>query len=762
LADSQAGSTDSAHTQSVSALARVGLLALVLAIVLVALWPSLRGELVYDDLWLVARNPSIQSLERLPDALTQSHWDLADPEQAARVGYWRPLTSVALFIGHQLGGGAPAAFHVVSLLTHLAATAIAFLLAERLTKSTLIALWTALLFGLHPVQVESVAWISAVNDPLCGVFVLAALLAHLRWRERGSQSWPILAPTLFAFALLAKESALAWFPLALAIDAGRRIDDGEPRFRPFARAFAPAAGVFVLYWLARVAVFGDLGGGFDRVTSHLYATFARDLTLRVELFGGALGLLVAPLHLNLFREVRPDIPASDPTLWLAIAAIAVWACAIWLAWKKRSRVALAALAIMALAIAPACLRIEAIGRFPLSERFLYVSVFGVALLAASCLVRWLPRVPGMLLLAVLAVASGVKAHARTAFWQNEETVFRASAAASPRSMYVQWGLGRVLLQKFQRTGDLATLEQANSAFLAAQDLWTDTDTSVLRTRADILQANLGHAWAQLFCALHQPDECSLDEAELVFNGILKKFNDSEEAYCGLGVTLRYEGKLDEADQALRHAIQLDPKHRESWFNLGRLQLERQQWSDALASFDKCVALSPDDVEALVSLAMAAIETGATDRARQALSKARELAPEDPQALVQLGVLAAREQRFDAAREFFESALKIDGSRGDAHLLRAKALVQLGDAGKAIGAFQDAVRWLEEPSTDPQRAQQRFEARYDLGVLLVQRGQGQDALQFLESALELQPDGPYAAQLRELIEQIKSQPGDSKH
>jgi len=746
---------------------RWGGLGLVLAIVVGVLWPMLFGELVYDDLWLVARNPALQNVARLPEALGAAYWDLADPANAARIGYWRPLTSIALFVGHALGGGSPVGFHALSLALHLVATALAFLLAERLTASTRIALFVALLFGLHPVQVEAVAWISAVNDPLCGALCLGALLAHLAWREGGSRGWPILAPTLFALALLAKESAVAWIPLALAIDVARTVESPAQRFKPLARAFGPALGVLAAYWLARVAVFGDLGGGFDRVTSYLNVPFAREITLRIELLGGALGLLAWPAHLNLFREVRPLIDAADKQLWLAVFAIVIWIGLTFWAWKRERRTLLGALLIMPAAIAPACLRIQSIGRFPLSERFLYLSAFGLALLVATLIVRALPRVPAAVALCALAIACGVKSHARTAFWHDEETLFRESALATPRSMYVQWGLGRALLDKFQRTQDLRTLADANKAFEAAQDLALikPPDLSVLQTMPDILQANLGHAWYNALCALHAPGECSLDEAALLFNGIIKKFAASEEAYCGLGFVLRCQGKFDEADAAFARALELNPKHHESWFNKGMLALDRAHaalgrgdaaeartfWSEAVANFDSSLELAPDDVGALMRLATAAVEIDALDRARSALSRALALAPDDPDVLMQLGVLAAREKRFDNALEWFERALKVDGSRGDAHLLRAKALLQLGQDSQAMLAFQDAIRWAPDD----------FESFYDFAVFLLQRNQGQDALPFLERALALQPNGPYAGELRKQIDALKPSVDASK-
>ena len=344
-------------------------LALACAIALTAavLARSLGGELVYDDLWLVARNPALESWDSLASGLGASHWEFVEPDTALRIGYWRPLAILGLFVARHAGGGDPWAFHALSLACHLASVALVFLLVRAWLgeRRVLAATAAALVFGLHPVQVESVSWISALNDPLAGCLLLGALLAFVRWRRRGSNGWPIAATACFAVALLAKESALAALLLVPIADWVTRAEK-----RPLLRAYAPALGVLAAYWIARATVFGEALGGLDRVTSYLHESALRQVTLRVELLGGSLALLAWPAKLNLFREVRPEIPWSDAQLWIAALALAIWLAALAVAHKRRNRLVVGALLFSLAAFAPAALRYESIGRFPLSERFL--------------------------------------------------------------------------------------------------------------------------------------------------------------------------------------------------------------------------------------------------------------------------------------------------------------------------------------------------------------------------------------------------------
>ncbi len=188
---------------------------------------SLDGELVYDDKLLIAENPGITDLANLPSLFTRSYWEFLEEDAASRIGYWRPLTAVADAFAWAVGGGSPFAFHVLCVLVHLAATAVSFRLARRLTGSDWIAGFAALLFGLHPTHVESVAWISALNDPMFGLFTLLSLDAFLRWRRAGSDGYPLLACTWFALGLLSKEMAAAIVPLLVVMDLGAKPAAGK-------------------------------------------------------------------------------------------------------------------------------------------------------------------------------------------------------------------------------------------------------------------------------------------------------------------------------------------------------------------------------------------------------------------------------------------------------------------------------------------------------------------------------------------------------
>jgi len=724
-------------------------LAIALAATTIALWPSLSGEFVYDDLWLVAQNPAIRSLKTLPEALGGAYWDFIDTESAARIGYWRPLTAIFLHLGFRLGGGAPWGFHAVSLLLHLGATSAAFFFVRRLVKSVDVAFWSALIFGLHPVHVESVAWISALNDPLHGLFCILAMWTYLRWRERGSPGWSVATPLLFLVALSAKENAVALVPLIAAIDFGRRsMAAGGERMRPLARAWVPMGLALGVYWGMRVMVFGSALAGFERITTIWNLSTARMASLRVEMLGGFLGLAAWPAELNLFREIRPVLPDWDAGFWIAAFWIALWCAALVALLVRRTRPALAALLIIPAGILPALVRIESIGRFPLSDRFLYVSVLGIAVLAATAALRFLPRAPAALVLALACTVAGWRSFDRIGFWRSELGLFSSAALDNPRSAYVQWSLGRVLLEQFKRTQDLKVLDEAHNAFLRSQEIGKPgapgSEFEAVFAE-DRLQANLGNGWFYFLAAqAGNYRDCSFEEAELVFQAVVDKASSSAEAWTALAVSQLYQEKLEQAEDALQRAIAQNGRHFEAWYWLGRLQARAGKPAQAARTFGRALELRPDDRETIVFQAMALAESGDAQAARRLLGGANAAWPEDAEIMYQLGVLAASQGNLDNALLWFERALGVDGKFGLAYLQRGKVLVQKGslpEIRRAIDSLDRACRLMPG----------NFEAHYNLAVLLVQDENLVDALPRLERALEIEPDWPG---LRAEVERIR--------
>jgi tetratricopeptide (TPR) repeat protein len=725
--------SDSPH-ESLSA-GRAALLAVALLLpILAVFWPVLGGQFVYDDLLVIQQNPLLRDLGSLPEVLSSSYWDFLDAEGASHVGYYRPLTMAVLTVVHVAGDGAPWAFHLVSLAVYAACCLAGWRFAARLLRGEAAGFWAALLFGLHPLHVESVAWISDLHDPLMGLFGFLALNAFLRWRDSGSVGRPWAAGGWMLLALFSKDGAVALVPLALAIDLGRRhAEGGERSLRPATplRAYAPLVLAFAAYYLARVAVFGDALAGFDRQTTDFGVGIGRLLLLRLELLGGAAALLVWP-EPNLFRPFQPS-PADQGALAVALGAGLALLAAVLFAWRGRRRPALALLLMLPAGLAPVLLRVESLGTFPLSDRFLFLPVMAATGLAALALLRLLPARSAAVFLAILAGALAARSATRIPDWANEEALFRTAVDQNPRNPNVHWGLGRVLLARYRETGLSDHLIEARSSFERSMELLEEAQTEagqdIFATGDDHLQTNLGLGWALLLEAQVDPFH-DYATPRRIFERVTRAFPASERGWVGVGVCHMAEGDPNEAGAALRRALQLNPNSPEAHFNMGELSMRIQDWAGAVREFERCIELRSGGARDRVYLARALIEAGEDERARGAAREAHGLAPEDPAPMVLLGTIEARAGRYEEALSWFDRAIEREPRLGEAHLQRGNTLAALGRNAEAVESLEEACRLLPE----------RFEPHYNLAALLGASSRPETAVvHFLDAYRLRRPD-----------------------
>ncbi len=686
-------------------------IALLLVLTAAVFARGLNGGFVYDDEISVLRNPSLSSFSDLAASTLQPHGEFRDVTGTAVAGYWRPLANVALAVGRLLGGGSAIGFHALSLLIHLLCTWVAFCFVRRITSSDAVAFFAALLFGLHPVHVESVAWISAIDEVLGALFALLALDAFCVWRERGSNGSPWLAGAWFLCALLTKEMALAVVPLAIAIDLHRyllnqRVARASVVMLPNARrAYAPLAAALALWYVARTCVFHSLMAGFDRTTTEFGVSFARLVWLRFELVAKGLELCVWPADLRVFHPFVPR--AQGP--WLTLAVCAAWTLLVVAAWKKRMpRVLLAAL-IAVLAMTPTLVDVKVLSLFPLDERHLYVAALGVVMLFAIGAWRYLPRPLAVIVLSAGAIALGVRSSERIGVWHDQKTLFTAATAEAPRSPYVHRVLGGVLLEEYRVTRNLDKLRAAHAEFERALDLGLaaqNGDETIFAVSADFLQANVGLAWSLIYEAEVDSEHDFSTPVELL-RRVVKRYPQSPEALTALGIAHYGRGDLDEAQQALEQAVAIDDGFVEAHSALAKVWMQRGDPAKARKEIESALSRSPDNVDHMRILAGAQDAMGDDAAAMQTVVRALSIMPENPGLHVMRGNLMAKHGNLDPALAEFDRVLLTHPTSSEAWLAKGKVLLLKHETSGALRAFEQAA---EFDTTN-------FEAHYNAGSML---------------------------------------------
>lgn len=710
-----------------------GALALAAAI-LVVFYPALAGEYVYDDLLVVLQNPQIRDLANLPAIFGSSYWDFLDVDGASHVGYYRPLTMVLMTIANVFGNGEPGLFHWFSLIVYAGSCYAAWRFAARLMRNEGAGFLAALLFAVHPLHVESVAWISALHDPLFAMFGFLALERMLRWRDAGAAGKPWLAGVWFLLALLSKDAAVAILPVAWVMDVLRVTDDEQskrPGLVQSLASIAPLLIAFGFYYVLRIAVFGDALAGFDRTTTDFGVGLGRLAMLRVELLGGALALLVWPAELNLFRPFQPELALGSTSFLVGAAGSVILFGAIALAWVRRWRVALGLLILIPAALAPVLLKVESLGTFPLSDRFLFIPVLGMTGLLAMILCKHLPRGAAIGTALVLACLLGYRSHAHLPNWANEEALFRNAVAQNPRNPNVYWGLGRVMMQRYRETGVSDPLLESRSLFEQSMDLLAEADTpagaDIFKTYDDHLQTNLGLGFALLYEA--QVDKFhDYETARKVFERVIKEWPDSERGYIGLGVAWMASNDPNQAGNAFRKALTINPMSPEAHRNMGVLYMRIEEWESAAEEFSKVTQLRNSNPNDLVFLARARFEAGDYAAAGNAAQTAHEMRPGDPDPMVLIGQVQEKARNYNDALGWFDRAIAVSPTHGTAHLHRGRVLAQLDQKQAAVKAYIEACRVLPDS----------FAAHYDLMVLLLDSNQPQSALPYFLVAYRTRP------------------------
>jgi len=591
---------------------------LLLVAALAAYLPALRGTFLWDDAGHVT-NPALQSWSGLFRV-----WF----EPGATQQYY-PLLHSAFWLEHRIWGDAPLGYHLINVLWHATSACLFVTLLRRLAVPG--ALLAGFVFVLHPVAVESVAWISEQKNTLSLVFYLAAALAWLRFETDRRPRRYAVATLWFVAALLTK-SVTATLPAALLVIAWWR--RGRLSWRADVRPLLPwfvlgaAAGLFTA-WFERVGI-GAQG-----------ADFGLDAVERVLLAGRVvwfyLGKLVWPVGLAFFYP-RWTIDASVGwQLLFPLAALAAIALAV--AWSRRHRGPLAALLLFGGTLFPV---LGFVNVYPfvfsyVADHFQYhASLAMIALFAASVKLGYArlpwPRWSGpALAAAVLLVLAGLTWR-QSGTYRNGFALYEATLARNPASWVAHLNLG-IALDDAGRTAEaLPHLQRANEL---------------------------------------KPD----------FPETLNSF----------GNVLNRLGRAAEARPLLERAIQLQPRFANAHNTLGVTLMALRDAAAGEAAFRRALELEPGLTVARVNLGWALANSGRVAEARALLEEARREQPDNAEAEFKLGLVYAMSQRLGDAASHVRRAVELQPGNADMRHVLGCVLLDLGRPGEAAEEFVAALK-----------------------------------------------------------------------
>ena len=568
---------------------------------------------------------------------------LASPPMGT-TNYYRPLVVILYNLTWQSLGGRPLAFHLLNVMMHMLNATLWLHLVRRITGALdVTAVGAALLFAVHPLNVEVVAWPSCLPELGFTAFGLSALLLHVAAWDRSAASARNLraaAYVLFALACSCKETALAFLPLIglleLWLRSGRATQARE-RLLAAGRAIVPYLGGAAVFFAARTAVLGGLippGGHGSRTVADALRNAPWLLLRYVKSM-----LLPSPL---LVEHIVPLVKsAADPRFIFGVAILCAGVAAI--VRLRRARPDLAFAACVAIFPLLPALYLPALGRDPFAERYAYLGVAGFCWFCvggAEALIRSgrvvAPRWALPSLLAATVLAAGARTAARTTDWRDNETLGLASMRDEPRAP-----IGYMLAGSF----NLRAGRKDEALRIFREGLSHAPESVELEQSAIGLGVELGRL--------------TQDDAIAEYERLVPLASGSAPAQYNLGQALLQRGRLDAARTAFARALELAPESVASMTALAVVASEQGDAQTAVAFCRRALAVDDHATAALQQLGIALMRTGDIPGAVSALERAVLLAPDDKESLSRLGVAYARAKRFDDARRAWEKALVID-------------------------------------------------------------------------------------------------------
>lgn len=546
--------------------------AILVLLVIAVFWPVATYDFVnYDDGKYVSHNPRILDGLTLPNIAwaftTFHHYN------------WHPATWLSYFLDYELFGLRPGAFHLVNVFIHALNAVLLFVLLRRMTAAAAPCLFVAALFAIHPLHVESVAWISERKDVLSTFFWLLATLAYVRYAERPSLGRYALVTLLFALGLMSKPM-LVTFPFTLLLldywplNRLRRRPIHSPQ-----QTHGLQQKSFNLHEKTSAPIYAIRGPSqliLEKIPWFILSVISGLITYLAQSSGGAvktwtdLGHLdrianaVVAYALYLWKTLWParlvvfqPLPDSGyPAALVLACAAGLAAITIFVVYHIRPRPYLVIGWFWYLGTLVPVIGLVQVGQQAMADRYTYVSLIGIFLAIAWAAAEWAAKAPGRRQIAIAAAAAFavvlvVTAGFQVRYWRDSETLWRRAVAVTENNPLAHNMLGNAL----EKTDPL----EAEVQFRRAVEL----APNVAEFRAN---------WAVSLINLKR-----FDEARPHLEQVLAQDPNHLDALNNYAVVLAATGDLERAREALLAVLQLNPGHQLARENLRKLETTVQSF-----------------------------------------------------------------------------------------------------------------------------------------------------------------------------------------
>jgi len=724
------------------------LLAAVLVLVTIALyWPATGYDFVnYDDDVYVTSNVHVQN------GLTWESIRWACSSSVA--ANWHPVTVWSHMLVCQVFGLRPWGHHFANVLLHALNAGLIFALLRQMTGATWRSLFVAALFAVHPLRVESVAWVSERKDVLSGFFGLLALIFYARYAqgrrekaETGRQNpgtrntqhaTPFYLFSLFFFALglMSKPMLVTWPFVMLLLDywplrrmqnaeitdggqrtegRGQRSEDGNTQHATRNTQHAAQSQIAN----RKSQIFFPLL--FEKIPFFALVALSSVVTFEVQKRAGALvaseylplGARAGNALLSCCRYLGKLFWPSDlavfyghPGQWpmgrvlLAGGLILGLSALLWVRRRRYPYLLVGWLWFLGTLVP--VIGLVQVGQQAMADRYTYIPSLGVLILAiwGACEL-------------VQGKAEGRRQKTEDRGQRSEDSNTQHATRNTPQSPILLWVAGATAIVLF--------------GALTRQQIGHWAESEALFRHA--LQVTGGNARIHNNLATVLEEKGQIDEAIRQFQEAIRLNSDYPDYHNNLGVALDKKGEFDEAIRQYEEALRLKPDYADAHNNLGYTLDKKGQSDEAIRHYQAAIRLKPEQADTHSNLGVALDKKGEFDEAIRQYQAAIRLKPEQADAYNNLGDALVRKGEIDEAIRQFQEAIRLRPNYADAHNNLGNALDKKGQSDAALRQFQEAIR-LKPDHAD---------GYYNFGIALGRKGQIDEAILQFQAAIRLKPD-----------------------
>ncbi|MGD1153989.1 MAG: tetratricopeptide repeat protein [Syntrophales bacterium] len=633
---------------------------------------------------------------------------------------WHPLTWLSHMLDCQLFAANPAGHHLTNLFFHIINTLLLFLILKRMTDFPWRSAFVAALFAIHPLHIESVAWVAERKDVLSTLFFMLTIWAYVRYVEHPGIYRYLAILLFFALGLMSKPMLVTLPFVLLLLDFWPlgRLHLGESLFNADASDLKSVGGgnehrsgvgliieKIPLFILSGASICVTLFAQWSGIAPLESLPFSTRMSNALVSYISYIGKMIWPHDLAVFYPFPESI-----SLWQVGGAILLLILITAVAVRLRRRYpCVIAGWLWYLGTLVPVIGLVQVGYQSMADRYTYLSMIGlfvaIAWIVPDLLARWrFHRIALTALAACVIAALMTVSLFQIRYWQNSMTLFTRALSVTKNNAVIETNMGASLAEQGKFVEAIAHYQEA------------------LRSKPNDFEAryNLANALAR---------QGKLEEAVSHYAAILPTQPDAAAVHNNMGIALSQLGRTDEAIDHFREALRIKPDFQDAGSNLETALMGQTRTKKPVPEKVAIQPADPNSTEGQLRTGLSLFQAGRADEAIPKFEEALRLNPNLVAAHISLGLIMAQKRNLDKAIDHFRKALKIKPDIAEAHNSLGVALTYKGALDEAVEHFETALK------INPRFAK----AHNSLAVALAQQGRTDEAISHLRKALQLQPD-----------------------